>query len=168
MPDLYGISELALAQAAGVRLDTARRWKRSGRVPAPLRPFVLLRLRGDLDVVAPEWSGWRLTGNELWSPEGFSYTPGTIRSFTIMHQLTRALISERYEGRPAQIPLSLGATAASLAFHDPATLGEPKALADAPAARSAFHRFKTPLTSRNATNATEPHSTAARMGSVAG
>lgn len=101
MLDLYGISDLAIQRAADVDRRTAQHWKRLGHVPRVIEPLMRLRLYGDLSVASDAWADWALANHRLWSPEGLGYTPDDVRSFGMLHQLTRALIAERYD-RPSQ------------------------------------------------------------------
>jgi hypothetical protein len=86
MPELYGISALLIAGLVGVHPDTARRWKRAGRVPAAVRELLRLRLDGDLGLVDPRWSGFRLVRGELFTPEGDRVGPGDIRAIPFRRQ----------------------------------------------------------------------------------
>jgi hypothetical protein len=78
--DIYGLSALLLAQITGVHLDTAKRWKRAGRIPEPHRTIVRLRTQGDLGDITGSWRGFRLAQHELWTPEGTRVSPGEIRA----------------------------------------------------------------------------------------
>ena len=105
MPDLFGISDLALAQAAGVHLDTARRWKRRGRVPAPLAPFIRMKLEGDLAALDRDWCGWKLHAGDLWSPEGYAFAPGDLRALPYLRALHQELLNRSREQRQLELPL---------------------------------------------------------------
>jgi hypothetical protein len=67
-----------IAQVAGVSLHTARRWKRRGRVPSSSLALLELAIAGELGHLARAWSGFRLHGDQLWTPHGFSVRPGEI------------------------------------------------------------------------------------------
>lgn len=82
-----------LAAFAGVSERTARRWRRDG---IPPRFAALARLlAGELDAVAPAWSGWTLDRRGLVSPEGWTFTPGELRAVPIQYQRVAALERER-------------------------------------------------------------------------
>jgi hypothetical protein len=150
LPDLYGISAPALAAAAGVSLETARRWKRAGRVPAPLRPLVKFKLEGDLSPLVPAWSGWRFDEETLWSPEGDPFTPGKLRSFVYVQELARELWRERSAVRQLELfaPAALPGPALSLGPHHAPALGQPVPFPEPTAARPSFHRLSTPRNSK--------------------
>ena len=65
MPDLYGVSATLIALATGAHLDTARRWKRTGRMPGAIAALLELRLEGELGLVDQLWSGFRLVRGQL-------------------------------------------------------------------------------------------------------
>jgi hypothetical protein len=93
IPELYGRSIKEIARICGVDVSTARRWKR-GAICLPYTARVLLE--ADLGCFDAKWSGWRLQSGLLVSPEGWSATPGEVRSL----QLLRAqLASYRTENR---------------------------------------------------------------------
>lgn len=76
--DPYGLPVSLLVAACDVSLDTARRWKRLGRIPPAPSRLVQWWLRGDLGAIAPAWTGFTLRANELWTPYGFAVRPGEI------------------------------------------------------------------------------------------
>lgn len=78
MDDPYGLPAVSLAQAAGVSLDTARRWKRQHRIPPQAARLVALWLRGDLGAIDPAWRGFTVRSDGLWTPYGFCVRPGEI------------------------------------------------------------------------------------------
>jgi len=98
--DLYGISPLAIAQAANVSTRTATRWKRHG-VPACMQRVVLLGVHGDLAALHEDWAGWKLYRGVLWSPEGESFTPGHVRATRYQLALVRELRARMEQ--PAQL-----------------------------------------------------------------
>lgn len=100
MGELYGISADLLAGVTGRHIDTARRWKRAGRVPYALADLVRLRLEGELGAVDPLWGGFRLTRGKLWTPEGTPITPGDIRAIPYRREQLREL--ERAARAPRQ------------------------------------------------------------------
>lgn len=84
---LAGLAVVAIAKGCSVSLDTARRWKRRGRMPAPMHRLLELTAHGELGGVAPAWAGWRLAcrAGELVSPEGWRFTPGEIRALPLRY-----------------------------------------------------------------------------------
>lgn len=97
--DPYGLQAWQLAQACGVSIDTARRWKRLERIPPVPNRLVQWWLRGDLGAIAPAWSGFTLRANELWTPYGFAVRPGEISALAyraaLISELQRALAEPR-------------------------------------------------------------------------
>ncbi len=87
---LYGIAAERIARLTGVHLSTARRWKRTGKHPRWLAPFLALVLEGELAPIARAWSGWRLRDQYLISPEGWRFTFGEIRSIPFLHAQVRS------------------------------------------------------------------------------
>jgi hypothetical protein len=86
---LYGIAAEQIARLTGVHLSTARRWKRTGKHPRWLEPFVAMALNGQLGPIAGAWRGWILRGPYLVSPEGWQFTFGEIRSIPFLHAQVR-------------------------------------------------------------------------------
>lgn len=86
MPDLYGIPAPLIAQVTGASVETARRWKRTGRMPAAVAALLDLRLAGELGQVDDTWRGFRLARGQLWTPEGTPVTPGDIRAIPLRRQ----------------------------------------------------------------------------------
>lgn len=70
-PEVYGISFKEIARLCHVSEKTAMRWKLGTSCPPE---SALLLLRGDLGMLAAEWSGWIIRGAELLSPEGWAIT----------------------------------------------------------------------------------------------
>jgi hypothetical protein len=112
----YGLSVLLLVQVTGVHPDTARRWKRTGKVPKKHATQVALATEGDLGVVAPEWSGFRLKSGMLWTPEGKPIRPGDVLAIPYRAQQILALEAEVRAARtPKQsVPRCHTATIAAL------------------------------------------------------
>lgn len=96
----YGLPAELLAQLTGVHIDTARRWKRRGRVPHPYTLLIHLRTSGDLGAIDPHWQGWRLVGGKLWTPEQQPLAPGDLRAIPYRSQLLAEL--ERQLTEPHQ------------------------------------------------------------------
>ncbi len=72
----------SLGERLGVPAVTARRWLRTGRLPALARLAALVILGGDLGAIDPAWKGWTLTRGKIVSPENWDYTPGDVMSLT--------------------------------------------------------------------------------------
>ncbi|HMN47469.1 MAG TPA: DUF3653 domain-containing protein [Povalibacter sp.] len=87
----YGLSVMLLSQLTGVHPDTARRWKRAGKVPAHYAQLLALRLGGDLGSITGSWSGFKLDSGQLWTPEGRSVTTGDIRAIPYTRELVHEL-----------------------------------------------------------------------------
>jgi hypothetical protein len=64
-----------------VDLTTARRWKK-GAICPPAGAIALLT--GDLGFFDPLWSGWRLKGGDLVSPEGWQITRHDVLATPLM------------------------------------------------------------------------------------
>lgn len=96
----YGLPVLLLAQVTGVHLDTARRWKRAGKVPAHYAPLIALRIEGDLGLITDQWKGFRLAQGDLWTPEGTPVSPGEVRAIPYRRDQIREL--ERRLSTPQQ------------------------------------------------------------------
>lgn len=91
MPDLYGISAALIAALTGAHIDTARRWKRAGRMPTAVAALLELRLAGELGQVDDTWRGFRLVRGKLWTPENAPVTPGDIRAIPFRRLQLREL-----------------------------------------------------------------------------
>jgi Phage protein len=96
----YGLPVLELVRLTGVHVDTARRWKRAGQVPARYGDLLTLRRTGDLGVLAPDWAGFRLDGSQLWTPENARLRPGDLRAIPYRREQLREL--ERQLAEPQQ------------------------------------------------------------------
>ncbi|MET0499629.1 MAG: DUF3653 domain-containing protein [Steroidobacteraceae bacterium] len=99
----YGYSATVLARLTGVHIDTARRWKRAGRVPAQIAPLIALRTDGDLGVITPTWSGFRIQKDQIWTPEGSAITPGDLRAIPYRTQQLRELQRQLAEPKQWQL-----------------------------------------------------------------
>lgn len=106
--DPYGYSAEWLAQACGVDLSTARRWKRLAFIPRRYARLVTLADSCDLGIISASWSGWKLTRDELVSPEGERFAIGQVRALPLKEQLASELerrlarIMETTPRRPAR------------------------------------------------------------------
>jgi hypothetical protein len=92
---LYGISAALLVHLTGAHRTTAARWKRNPRIARWLERLVRVCHQGELGEIDSTWSGWRLEGGELVSPEGWRFTPGQIRVIPFLHAQIRTLRAER-------------------------------------------------------------------------
>ena len=79
----YSITIKEIARICHVDLTTARRWKRGARCPPK---SALLLILGDLGCFSPEWSGWRVHGQDLISPEGWRIARGQVMIVPLMRQ----------------------------------------------------------------------------------
>lgn len=75
---LYGVPVEVIADACGVHLDTARRWKRQGTAPEAALRLIRLLHDNDLGAISGDWTGWHLRRGELVSPAGDRFAPGTV------------------------------------------------------------------------------------------
>ncbi|HWK75383.1 MAG TPA: hypothetical protein VNQ81_13985 [Povalibacter sp.] len=89
--ELYGLSALLLADITGVHIETAKRWKRAGQLPAAHRAIVQLKTVGDLGMLNPHWRGYRLYADRIWTPEGAWVSPGDIRAIPYTRELVKEL-----------------------------------------------------------------------------
>jgi len=94
----YGISIKEIAAVCHVDLTTARRWKRGARCPPKM---ALLILAGDLGCFSPEWSGWRICGQDLVSPEGWRIARGQVLIVPLMRQQLAAYAVELKRAKEA-------------------------------------------------------------------
>lgn len=84
----YGMSAERIAAVCGVDVATARRWK-SGRSRIPHAAAALLL--GDLGAFGNHWSGWRVAGDALVSPDGWKIN----RNHALSVPLMEAQIKQR-------------------------------------------------------------------------
>src|SRR5687768_8771678 len=92
LPALWGrINAESLADLTGCHVASARRWKRLTVLPRWLETLVRTVVEGYLYELSREWRGWRIVGGVLYSPEGWSATPGEVRSLPLLRQQLRAL-----------------------------------------------------------------------------
>jgi hypothetical protein len=88
---LYGMPASVIVTTCAVSMHTARRWKRTGRCPAPAARLLELVIRGELGVLNPAWLGFKLIRDHLVTPAGFEVAPGEISSLPYKVALIRAL-----------------------------------------------------------------------------
>lgn len=86
----YGYPAALLAQACGVDISTARKWKRAGRIPSQYHQWLKFYFGHDLGAFAKHWEGWRLHDGLLYSPEGEPYTPAAVRAAPYYRQSAEA------------------------------------------------------------------------------
>jgi hypothetical protein len=88
-------SAALLAEALGISLRTARRFKAAGRMPFAYAVVWAILAEGDLGIADPAFSGWRVRDGQIYSPDGVAFRPGEIAAIPIRHQqlahLTRQL-----------------------------------------------------------------------------
>ena len=82
-PQLIGINVNELSRICHVSLKTATRWKAGTTCPPK---SALLLLAADLGCFSAEWSGWRLKGQDLISPEGWRIARGQVMIVPLMRQ----------------------------------------------------------------------------------
>lgn len=73
--ELLGIHISDIARICRVSLKTAGRWKDGTTCPPE---SALMILRRDLGIFDPAWTGWRITGDVLYSPEGWAVPRGDV------------------------------------------------------------------------------------------
>jgi hypothetical protein len=88
---LYGMPAHVIVTTCAVSMHTARRWKRTGRCPAPAARLLELVARGELGVLNPAWLGFKFVRDHLLTPGGFEVTPGQVSSLPYKVGLIRAL-----------------------------------------------------------------------------
>lgn len=101
--DPHGLPAWRLAEACQVSLDTARRWKRQGRLPPPADRLADLVIGGELGALADPWRGFVLRQKIIWTPEGFSVTPGQVCA--IPYRLAQIAALQQQLAEPQQWPL---------------------------------------------------------------
>ncbi|MES1196976.1 MAG: hypothetical protein ABUL58_08530, partial [Steroidobacter sp.] len=85
----YGYSRELLINELGVSSSTAYRWRREKRIPSCRMALMKLALQGDLGAINEHWSGFRMIGDELWTPEDVRVTTGRIRAIQYKDELIR-------------------------------------------------------------------------------
>jgi transcriptional regulator with XRE-family HTH domain len=100
MDAVYGLGAEEIAERTGVDVSTARRWK-SGATRIPKAAGLILQ--ADLGCFSPEWSGWRLDGQDLVSPEGWRIARGQVLSVPLMRQQLAAYATELRARDAAQV-----------------------------------------------------------------
>lgn len=93
---LARIEPQRLAELAGVHVSTARRWIRTGKCPRSVARLVRVCLCGELDDIHAAWRGWRLVRGTLYSPEGWEFSPGAVRSLPLLQTQVREMRRERH------------------------------------------------------------------------
>lgn len=84
----YGLRAELIAQLCDVDVATARRWK-SGKSRIPYcAAMTLLR---DLTLFGKEWAGWRLQGEEILSPDGWTINRNHALSVPLLEGQVKAL-----------------------------------------------------------------------------
>jgi hypothetical protein len=86
---LSGVSTARLAALGCVHVSTARRWKRTGKCPRAIAQLVRVCERGELGEIDRAWAGWRIVHGNLYSPEGWEFTPGAVRTIPLLQAQVR-------------------------------------------------------------------------------
>lgn len=89
--DPYGRPLAVLVEACNVSPDTVRRWKRLGRIPPVPARLLELVLEGELGALSAPWAGFKLSGKNIFTPDGFSVAPGEICAIPYRAAQIRAL-----------------------------------------------------------------------------
>ncbi len=92
---LCGVTAEQLAEMTGVDLTTARRWKRTAKVPEPARRLLALHITGDLSALSPLWESWTLRNGRLHGPDGFSFEPREILALPFVQRLVSSYQAEQ-------------------------------------------------------------------------
>lgn len=100
---LYGVPVEVIAAKCQVHPDTARRWKRTGHVPAAAVVAIRALHEHDLGVISEAWAGWSVRGDALVSPAGERFTPGAV----LAGKYHAAMVRELQKGKPK--PIDFGA-----------------------------------------------------------
>jgi hypothetical protein len=94
-PALYGVSAERISKWCGCHLTTARRWRRGEEPPKSALILIELMNTGDLGLIDPAWSGWRLRGDKIYPPTAMKgFSAGDIMSITWLIQQVRHLQAE--------------------------------------------------------------------------
>lgn len=100
MDTIHGLPAEMIAERTGVDVSTARRWKTGAtRIPKAAQRL----LRADLGCFSLEWSGWRLDGQDLVSPEGWRIARGQVMNVPLMRQQLAAYQVELKEKQAAKV-----------------------------------------------------------------
>jgi hypothetical protein len=81
----------------GISRRTLQRWRKIG-MPRRYAALAKLAVLGDLEQLATNWRGWRISQGRLCAPDGsaWSFTPGEVRSIPFLHMQIAAL-QRRYD-----------------------------------------------------------------------
>lgn len=97
MDVLYGVPTARVAELTGASLVTARRWKRTRRLPAAVRRLLELLVHGELAILDRAWHGWALRGGRLIGPDGLSFEPSEVLTIPFVRaQVSAYQARERY------------------------------------------------------------------------
>ncbi len=97
---LYGVPVAVIAEKCNVHPDTARRWKRTGNVPAAAVVAIRALYECDLGALDRAWAGWILRRGELVSPAGDRLTPGMVLAGKYYRELERERTGPRHAPPP--------------------------------------------------------------------
>ncbi|MBP9871059.1 MAG: hypothetical protein KBC53_06115 [Nitrosomonas sp.] len=95
---LSGLSKKEAANMLFVTYRTLHNWE-SGRVQVPYAAYKLLRILTGYDLPGESWSGWRLSGNTLWSPEGKNFTASDLSYLSLTFAMARQWRIDQQEKR---------------------------------------------------------------------
>jgi hypothetical protein len=109
---LGGQDTATLAGRVGIAVQTAREWRRLGRVPAMWLRAARALVLGDLGVIDDAWRGWRIRAGTLASPDGGDYHFSVADVMSLPHTRLRLAEAERELDRqrtppPPPEPLTL-------------------------------------------------------------
>lgn len=104
---LYGLPVERLATLTGASLVTARRWKRTRRLPPAVRLLLRILSDGDLGAIDRAWRGWWLRGGLLVGPDELAFEPAEVLAIPFVRaqvnayqaRLRFALQADFIEGR---------------------------------------------------------------------
>ncbi|MBL0339423.1 MAG: phage protein [Rhodospirillaceae bacterium] len=74
-------------------------WQESDWFKCPQQAYKLLRILTGYDLPGESWSGWRLSGNTLWSPEGKNFTASDLSYLSLTFAMARQWRIDQQEKR---------------------------------------------------------------------
>ncbi len=86
-----GLSVESAAFFLGVCRRTIDNWEKYGRRPPEAAIAALKYRAGFMPCGSAEWQGWRFKNDLLWSPEGYGYHTGDLRSIAYLRELVKEL-----------------------------------------------------------------------------
>lgn len=103
--ELDGINISEIARICHVSAKTAKRWKDGTVCPPKTALMVLSRDLGWLD---PDWRGWKIRGDSIISPDGWTISRNDALSVPLMHGQIAALRGELRKVREAHEQAKFG------------------------------------------------------------